>query len=532
MRESIKTVMAASLLLLTAFAAISLVCIGDLDAESESFVEDGLCYTVNGDGKTVTLTGPENKSLTILDISNGVVYHQEGKDTVKYRITSIGPGAFKDCIELSVKFPKSLISIGTNAFSGCISITEVELPYDVIVNAKAFAGCTNIKTVKIPYSASITPDAFDGCSFYENVDGEWKQITDSDKLIGYEFHGDSYDMLKKVKECQREYYVNYDENGGSVHIEGYWTSYKNITLTYYFGDYTGEGRKIFSGWNDGKDKDKTWSPGDRYNLTSSVTFTAVWVDPPMHTISFDINGGTGKVPESFMKSEGTAFNLPACTATLAGYKFAGWNDGSKTYDVGAQYVVKTKDVTFKAKWNSIPFHAVTYDENGGSAEAPTQSKVQEGSMVRVAKYEGIKEGYSFGGWNDGKNIYAPEALYTVNESVRFTAVWNLIPTHVVKYDVDGGTDPINPKIVQEWTIFYLEDYKGTKEMHTFMGWTDGKHLYSPGSEYKMGENDLSFKAVWEPNGQPISLTLMLIVFLAIIIIGALYVILRVLPGRR
>lgn len=79
---------------------------------------------------------------------------------------------------------------------------------------------------------------------------------------------------------------------------------------------------------------------------------------------------------------------------------------------------------------------VTYDTNGGTGEVPSE-EVEEYTEFQIAGNDGIsKNGYTFGGWNDGKRTYFPGETYTMgNEDVTLKAIWNK-----VKKDMEVITD--------------------------------------------------------------------------------------------
>ncbi len=74
--------------------------------------------------------------------------------------------------------------------------------------------------------------------------------------------------------------------------------------------------------------------------------------------------------------------------------------------------------------NSPSSFTVDYNTEGGSKEAPTQKNLKEGEVFDVADYTGVKVGYTFIGWNDGKNIYKGGQTYTMPaNNVNFIAEW-------------------------------------------------------------------------------------------------------------
>jgi uncharacterized repeat protein (TIGR02543 family) len=70
-------------------------------------------------------------------------------------------------------------------------------------------------------------------------------------------------------------------------------------------------------------------------------------------ISYSLNGGSGTTPTTTSYSANTSMNLPVSTGlTKNGYIFAGWNNGTTTYDAGASYNVGVTPVTMTAQWTS------------------------------------------------------------------------------------------------------------------------------------------------------------------------------------
>ena len=133
------------------------------------FMVDGLCYNINSDGTSVTVTyqgtgqygyGYANLS-GILDIPSTVTYNG-----VNYSVTSIGSSAFSGCSGLtSVSIPNSVTEIGPGAFANCIGLTSVSIPNSVtVIDLAAFSGCISLTSMDIPNSvAAIGENAFMDC---------------------------------------------------------------------------------------------------------------------------------------------------------------------------------------------------------------------------------------------------------------------------------------------------------------------------------------------------------------------------------
>ncbi len=120
----------------------------------------------------------------------------------------------------------------------------------------------------------------------------------------------------------------------------------------------------FVGWNDGS---KTYTQGEAYIVTGSVTLTAQW-QAAQYTVSFakgDHAADNAQLPSSLQKTYGDTFELPAAIAAEEGYLFAGWYDGEETYAAGASYTVYGA-VTFVAVWESSGLPSSEYlIQNGG-----------------------------------------------------------------------------------------------------------------------------------------------------------------------
>ena len=149
-------------------------------AQNRVFVADGLSFSINPDGKSVTLSGLINRNATKVVIPStvnnypvtGIGYKAFSgcsglkNVTIPDSVTEISSYAFNDCTGLkSVTIPNSVTSIGNLAFCGCSGLKNVTIPDSVTsIGNAAFYGCTGLKSVTIPNSVTTIGNlAFCGC---------------------------------------------------------------------------------------------------------------------------------------------------------------------------------------------------------------------------------------------------------------------------------------------------------------------------------------------------------------------------------
>ena len=70
--------------------------------------------------------------------------------------------------------------------------------------------------------------------------------------------------------------------------------------------------------------------------------------------SYAAGTGTGTAPAAGSGLDGTTITLAANTFTEPGYTFAGWNDGSATYDAGSSYLLASNGspIVLTATWTA------------------------------------------------------------------------------------------------------------------------------------------------------------------------------------
>ena len=81
-------------------------------------------------------------------------------------VTSIGEGAFYNCVLTNIAIPNSVTNIDVEAFYKCSALTSIDIPQGVTnIGGGAFRGCSSLTSVVIPSTiTSIGNYAFEGCS--------------------------------------------------------------------------------------------------------------------------------------------------------------------------------------------------------------------------------------------------------------------------------------------------------------------------------------------------------------------------------
>lgn len=138
----------------------------------------GLYYNLNSSKKTATVTYKsyaesfphyynQDWDITEVTIPAKVTYNGE-----KYRVTSIGKNAFRDCRSLkTVTMSNSVKSIGEYAFTDCRNLVSVTLGNRVkSIKSGTFSGCSSLTSVNIPNGVkTIGYRAFHYCSSLTSV---------------------------------------------------------------------------------------------------------------------------------------------------------------------------------------------------------------------------------------------------------------------------------------------------------------------------------------------------------------------------
>ena len=141
-------------------AAVLTLC--TLPATAYDFMADGLCYNINSDGNTVSVTYQRSTQPRYSSLSGQLTIPESvTHDGKVFSVTEIADQAFRGCKELTkVNFPSTITTISGYAFEQCTSLTDLTIIESITAfGSCAFANCTGLTSVKWnvkSYSGSIS----------------------------------------------------------------------------------------------------------------------------------------------------------------------------------------------------------------------------------------------------------------------------------------------------------------------------------------------------------------------------------------
>lgn len=424
---------------------------------ADTITQGNLKYTINPDGKSVTVSGTSG-SPTQLTIESSI----SDKDK-NYTVTKIAMWAFNKCNSLTeVTIPNTVIeidyqafyycpnlkkvtihegvkTIGQTAFIGCTQLTSITIPGTIKnmdqafsgntalshvtltegiskISSMAFKGCTGLTEIKVPMSVDqICPNAFNGCTGLTSVTLE-KGI----RTIN----------INAFKNCK---------NLSDVKYNGYKTDWEKVTV-----NTTG---------ND--------------TLTSKVQYLC--------DINFDLNGGTVNGSSTVEKQtvyskdqlatakcyqNGQPFVVPS-DPVREGYTFLGWYTQAEG---GTKYTFTeavSSNITLYAHWNAHS-HTVTLEND----ENKKTNSYDYGSYVSVPTPT-KKTGYNFNHWDvtvpDGEtapSLNGPDengnySFSMPDYDITLTAKWT--QKDVIDPDVDLKFDAVTGEVTSNNTQVNADD---------------------------------------------------------------------------
>lgn len=418
--------------------------------------KENLKYTVNADGKSVTVSGTSRnpKQLTIeSSISDG--------NGNSYTVTKIGMGAFNSTLE-EVTLPPTLDEIEDSAFFKCSSLTEITIPEGVTkIGTNAFYGCSQLTSITIPSTIKNMDTAFPS-------NPKLSQVTLTNGI--YRISSSAFKDctgLTEIKIPTSVYEICSDAFNGC-------TGLTSVTLEKGINIINRNAFKDCTKLNDVKyNGHKTDWENVRVNIAGNDTLTSKV--QYLCDINFDLNGGTingssTMATQTVYSNEklGTAkcypndqpFVVPT-DPVREGYTFLGWYTQAEG---GTKYTFTeavSSNITLYAHWNAHS-HTVTLenDENketnsydyGSSVSVPTPTK---------------KTGYNFNHWEvtvpDGEtapSLNGPDengnySFSMPDYDITLTAKWT--QKDVIDPDVDLKFDAVTGEVTSNNTQVNADD---------------------------------------------------------------------------
>lgn len=395
-------------------------------AMAATITQESLTYTINADGKSVTVSGKKG-SPTELKIESSI-----SNNGTNYTVTEIGYQAFFGCNTLTkVTLPHTVDKIGYQAFCKCSNLTNVTIPEGVKkIGQAAFYGCSQLTSITIPSTITNMDTAFSGntalshvtltngiskisSNAFERCTGltEVEIPASVDQICPFAFNGCTH--LKRVLLEKNIKTINVNAfkdctNLSDVKYNGYKTDWDRVTV-----NTTG---------ND--------------TLTSKVQYLC--------DISFDLNGGTingsGTMDKQTVYSNeklGTAkcypngqpFVVPS-DPVREGYTFLGWYAQDETTPANLEEYIARDNITFTANWTQKE-EKVTYTLSllGGIAKVNGKDTtindngditIEKGATVEVTFDKSIlSDAQTFDQWTI-KPVSVLNAVDPKAETITFT----------------------------------------------------------------------------------------------------------------
>lgn len=264
----------------------------------------------------------------------------------------------------------------------------------------------------------------------------------------------------------------------------------------------------FYGWNTAADGSGiSYLPDDSFNITTTTTLYAQWLELAQCTVTFNGNGGSGHTPgtKTFaceQSLDNAGLSLPSNPSRL-GYTFDGWNiqaDGSG--DIFTINTTVSSNTTVYAQWSANTY-TLNFNAQGGMI-TPTSTSVTFNAAVGELPIP-TKDNYTFTTWNteaDGSGInYDSSRIYTVAADSTLYAQWSAISYNVIFTANSGVGDDYTQSIAFNSSANLLNN-TFTKVGYTFSSWNtqvDGSGLsYANESSFTMNVAGVTLYAQWTP----------------------------------
>lgn len=310
--------------------------------------------------------------------------------------------------------------------------------------------------------------------------------------------------LYAIYETLKDVSVSYDLNGGQG------TSMQDDTV-YHAGDAVtvrfiipARENYTFQGW-----AFQEYAYAADFQTGGNTTFTmpnhdvtlyAVWRSDTTYTVSYNINGGQGNVPEDKHEyySGDTVEVLLSPVPEKKNCTFTGWASSPSAsapsfYKGQTAFQMGTSDINLYAVYQEDPYMMIQYDANGGKNAPVDQKHYHSGDKIRLNFTElPVYYGHTFLGWSETPDAILPD--YSTSSTTSFTAVsdsslkvlyavWDMETPKHISYDTSGievDNPPVDSTDYYRGDTAFLNFTVTPKDpLYTFMGWAKTKDAFEP-----------------------------------------------------
>ena len=310
--------------------------------------------------------------------------------------------------------------------------------------------------------------------------------------------------LYAVYEPLKDVSVSYDLNGGQG------TSMQDNTI-YHAGDAVtvrfiipSRSNHTFLGWSFQEyayTADFQADGNTSFTMPNhDVTLYAVWRSDATYTVSYNINGGLGSVPEDNNKYHAgdTVEVLLSPFPEKKNCSFIGWASTPSAaapsfYKGETSFQIGTSDIELYAVYQEDPYLQIQYDPNGGKNAPVDQKHYHSGDKVLLNFIDlPVYYGHVFLGWAENPDATLPD--YSTSSITSFTAVsdsslkilyavWDTEAPKHITYDTNGievDNAPIDSTNYYNGDTALLDFSLMPKDpQYTFLGWAKTKDAFEP-----------------------------------------------------
>ena len=361
-------------------------------------------YTITYDPNSGNTT-PTQASLTTgqtFNLANAITRNASGGTTYQFAGWRSGSTIYKagDTITVStvnlaytavwVQLYEVTYVVNGGSFSGSETVNDAEC----VAGANR---CTNNQSITLNAAPTRAGHTFDGWK-----DQSGAAVNDTDNAVdGVQTSVTSTNYIFTATWTPITYTITYVSSGSTAPTQSALREGQSFTVA---AEATKTGFR-FNGWNEG---DFTYLPDSDFIVqTSNITLTALWT--ALYTVTYSQGLGSGTPatgPASFSSGSELIIDTDA-GISRSGFTFAGWNDGTTTYQPGASYTVATSNVTLTAQWTAIPVAPAPQEPTPIPAPVtvtapppsvlktitnPKISRDDKGYYCHVGKYVFLREG--------------------------------------------------------------------------------------------------------------------------------------------